>query len=106
MTKKKPTNLDDLTEFEYLDPDRVDAVGTPANGVPFLMLKSVDPTTAKKGITTMDPTKYAKKQQKLARLQAELAAANRTVGRENNLLKASSADAAFKALEADYYAAT
>lgn len=32
----------DITEFEYLDPDRVDAVGTPANGIGFLMLKSMD----------------------------------------------------------------
>jgi hypothetical protein len=30
-----------LTEFEELDPDRVDGVATPANGVPFLMLKSL-----------------------------------------------------------------
>lgn len=32
----------DLTEFETLDPDRVDGVGSPANGVGFLMLKSTD----------------------------------------------------------------
>ncbi|HVA05517.1 MAG TPA: hypothetical protein VNG12_02130, partial [Acidimicrobiales bacterium] len=32
----------DITEFEYLDPSRVDAVGTPANGIGFLMLKSLD----------------------------------------------------------------
>ena len=32
----------DITEFEYLDPERVDAVSGPANGTPFLMLKSLD----------------------------------------------------------------
>jgi hypothetical protein len=31
-----------ITEFEYLDPDRVDAVHGPANGTPFLMLKSLE----------------------------------------------------------------
>jgi hypothetical protein len=31
---------DDISEMEFLDPERVDAVGSPANGVPFLMLKS------------------------------------------------------------------
>lgn len=36
---------DDLSEFEWLGPSRVDAVGTPANGIGFLMLKSVDPDT-------------------------------------------------------------
>lgn len=30
-----------LTEFEYIDPDRVDAVAEPANGIPFLLLKSL-----------------------------------------------------------------
>lgn len=34
--------LDEITEFEFLDPERVDAVKGPANGTPFLMLKSVD----------------------------------------------------------------
>ncbi len=33
--------MDEITEFEYLDPDRVDAVLGPANGTPFLMLKSL-----------------------------------------------------------------
>lgn len=32
----------DITEFEYLDPERVDAVDHPANGMPFLILKSLD----------------------------------------------------------------
>lgn len=31
-----------ITEFELLDPDRVDAVTSPANGIGFLMLKSLD----------------------------------------------------------------
>ncbi len=30
----------DITEFEWLDPDRVDAVGSPANGTPWLLVKS------------------------------------------------------------------
>lgn len=30
----------DITEFEWLDPERVDAVGSPANGTPWLMVKS------------------------------------------------------------------
>lgn len=33
----------DITEFDYLDPDRVDGVANPANGVPFLLLKSQNP---------------------------------------------------------------
>ena len=32
----------DLTELIELDPERVDGVGAPANGLPFLMLKSLD----------------------------------------------------------------
>ena len=32
----------DITEFEYLDPTRVDAVLSPANGIEFLMLKRLD----------------------------------------------------------------
>lgn len=32
----------DITEFESLDPTRVDGVETPANGIGFLMLKSID----------------------------------------------------------------
>ncbi len=36
----------EITELEFLDPDRVDAVGTPANGTPFLMLKASDPSAA------------------------------------------------------------
>lgn len=31
----------DITEFEFMDPDRVDAVMEPANGTPFLLLKSL-----------------------------------------------------------------
>ena len=30
----------DITEFEWLDPDRVDAVDSPANGTPWLLVKS------------------------------------------------------------------
>ncbi len=30
----------DITEFEWLDPERVDAVGSPANGTPWLLVKS------------------------------------------------------------------
>ncbi len=30
----------DITEFEWLDPERVDAVGDPANGTPWLLVKS------------------------------------------------------------------
>lgn len=32
---------DDITELIYLDPERLDAVGNPANGASFLLLKSV-----------------------------------------------------------------
>ena len=35
----------EITEFETLDPDRVDGVGSPANGVGFLMLKSIEENT-------------------------------------------------------------
>lgn len=38
--KPKKKAIKHLTEFEEFDPDRVDAVNSPANGVPFLMLKS------------------------------------------------------------------
>ena len=37
----------EITEFEMLDPDRVDGVQTPANGIGFLMLKSLE--AAEKG---------------------------------------------------------
>jgi hypothetical protein len=33
----------DITEFESLDPTRVDAVGSPANGISFLLLKATNP---------------------------------------------------------------
>ncbi len=36
-------DLDTLTAFASIDPTRVDAVGTPANGIPFLILKQADP---------------------------------------------------------------
>lgn len=35
----------EITEFEALEPERVDGVGNPANGVGFLMLKSVEENT-------------------------------------------------------------
>lgn len=32
----------EITEFEWLDPERVDAVGSPANGTPWLLVKSAE----------------------------------------------------------------
>ena len=34
--------MTEITEMVELDPDRVDGVGTPANGVPFLLIKSAE----------------------------------------------------------------
>lgn len=41
------TEADGITEMTEFDVDRVDAVGSPANGVPFLLLKSLDVEKAK-----------------------------------------------------------
>ena len=37
----------EITELEKIEADRVDGVGTPANGIPFLMLKSLPEPAAK-----------------------------------------------------------
>jgi len=49
----------EITELDYLDPDRVDGVSSPANGVPFLVIKSLD-DHAEKFVSAADRRKMAR----------------------------------------------
>ncbi len=98
----KPPKLSEFAEIEF---DRVDGVASPATGLPFLILKSsfdpgaTSPTTPhKKGHPKM--SKRDKLERKLAKLQRQLATETRShATTSGSLLKAGSAESAFKKLE-------